>query len=154
MEISKPNDIFVATLNNPEATSYDLMSLNINPENTSLYSKDEYKQTKLIQDKFKDADGVFDDLAFDEAFNKAQSHYKDLTDDVFLKSLDEVQYSPFDISRPKDAKTFKIDVEYSKEYNPFKETYSRTGINSISSNTLSMRELAQQEKVFDPITST
>lgn len=154
MELSKPNDIFVATLNNPEATSYDLMSLNINPENTSLYSKDEYKQTKLIQDKFKDANGVFDDLAFDEAFNKAQSHYKDLTDDAFLKSLDEVQYSPFDISRPKDAKTFKIDVEYSKEYNPFKETYSRTGINSISSNTLSMRELAQQEKVFDPITNS
>ena len=80
--------------------------------------------------------------------------YYPCKNDVFLKSLDEVQYSPFDISRPKDAKTFKIDVEYSKEYNPFKETYSRTGINSISSNTLSMRELAQQEKVFDPSTNT
>ena len=30
MEIKKPNDILVATLNNPQATTYDLMTLNLN----------------------------------------------------------------------------------------------------------------------------
>ena len=68
MEITKPNDIFVASLNNPSATTYDLMTLNITPDNTSLYSKDDYKQSKLVQDTFKTPDGKFDDLGFDEAF--------------------------------------------------------------------------------------
>ena len=40
MKIDKPYDLFVATINNPNATTYDLMSNNMNPENTSLYSKE------------------------------------------------------------------------------------------------------------------
>ena len=84
MEISKPNDIFVATLNNPEATSYDLMSLNINPENTSLYSKDEYKQNEKIIQAFTSPDGKFDDNAFNTFYNKALSSYNTFKFCIFL----------------------------------------------------------------------
>ena len=44
MEINKPFDMLVSTINNPQATTYDLMS-EINPENASLFSKEEYKQS-------------------------------------------------------------------------------------------------------------
>lgn len=152
MEIKKANDMLVATINNPNATTYDLMSLQLTPDNTGLLTKDEYKESKYIQDRFTTSDGVFDDISFDNAFLAAAYHYKEMTDDEYIKSLSEIKYSPFDITRPASAKTFNVSVEFSKDYNPFKQTYSRTGINSVDENKFSLRELAQQSKVFDPET--
>ena len=149
MELKKPNDMFVATVMNPQATTYDLMSINLNPENTSLYSKDDYKKSKFVQDKFKKEDGSFDDLAFNDYYKLAQVHYELMSNEMYLSSLDEVQYSPFDITRPKDAKTSRIEVQFAKDYNPFKQLYGRTGIYSVDDSNLSLRELAQRNKVFD-----
>ena len=36
-----------------------------------------------------------------------------------------------------------------KDVNPFKQLYSRTGVNTVDTNNLSLRELAQQSKIFD-----
>lgn len=149
MEINKPNDILVATLNNPQATTYDLMTLDLNPENTSLYSKDEYKNSEFVQQKFTGEDGKFDNIAFDNFYNMAAYHYYEMSNEEYLKGLDEVQFSPFDVTRPMGGKTFKVDVEYAKEYNPFKELYGRTSLDSVDASPLSLRELAQQGKIFD-----
>lgn len=154
MEITKPNDILVATLNSPSATAYDLMANNILGENTSLKSRDEYKSTDYIQKAFKKEDGKFDDIAFNSAYDLAQSKYAQLTNDQYIKNLDKLVYSPFDITRPKDAKTFNVGTIYSKEINPFKELKGWTGVNSINENPLSLRELAQKSKVYDPETNT
>ena len=154
MEITKPNDIFVATIGNPTATTYDLMTLNVTPENSSFFTKEQYKESKFVQDTFKDKDGKFDDIAFNNAFNLAAAHYVEMSDDEYLKNLTTVQYSPFDVTRPKDAKTFKVEVAFEKDYNPFKQLYSRTGINSVNDNNLSLREIAQQGKVYDPDTDS
>ena len=121
MEIKKPNDILVATVNNPELTPYDLLSNNINGENTSLLSKEEYKGSKYVQDAFKKEDGKFDDIAFDQVYKLAQNNFYQMTNDEYLKGLDEIEYSPFDITRPKFAKTIKVGATLEKEYNPFKE---------------------------------
>jgi hypothetical protein len=154
MEITKPNDIFVASLNNPNATTYDLMSSNLTPDNTSFFSKDDYKQSKFVQDKFIGQDGKFDEIAFNNAYNIAGAHYQQMSDSEYLKGLNQISYSPFDVTRPKDAKTFKVSVEFDKDFNPFQQTYSRTGINSVNESNLSLREIAQQNKVFDPDTNT
>jgi len=121
MEITKPNDILVATLNNPNATDYDLIANNIVGDNTSLYSKDEYKKTKYVQNAFKTENGKFDDVAFNNAYNLAKERYLQVTNDQYIKGLDDMKYSPFDITRPKNAKTFSVGTIYSKEVNPFKE---------------------------------
>jgi hypothetical protein len=115
MEIKKPNDIFVAAFNNPNATTYDLMSTGINPDNTSLYSKDEYKETKFVKDRFKKDNGDFDEQAFDNFYKLAQYHYQQMGDDIYIDQLEEIQYSPFDVTRPSGSKTYKVDIEYSKE---------------------------------------
>ena len=154
MEIVRPNDILVASINNPEATTYDLMSMGLSPDNTSLFSKDEYKQSKFVQDKFKDKEGKFDEIAFNNVYNKIANSYYEMASDDYLENLDKIQYSPFDITRPRNAETFSVNVEFSKDYNPFKQLYSRTGVNSIDESNLSMRELAQQSKVYDPETNT
>lgn len=152
MEITKPNDILVATLNNPEATSYDLLSNNINGENTSLKPRNEYKESPYVQDFFKKEDGSFDEVSFNKMYDLAQGKYAQLTNDEYIKSLDEMVYSPFDITRPKEAKTFNVGTIYSKDFNPFKELRGWTGVNSVDQNPLSIREIAQQSKVYDPET--
>jgi len=154
MEILKPNDILIATLNKPEATPYDLLSSNINGSNTSLFSKDEYKQSEYIKNTFTGSDGKFDDLAFDKAYKLAQNNYYQLTNNEYLKELDQIEYSPFDITRPKFAKTINVSATLEKEYNPFEEKKGWTGINSTDASNLSLRELAQQGKIFDPINKT
>ena len=154
MEIKKPNDIFVATINSPNATTYDLMSNGFNGENTSLFDKDEYKKTSFVQKTFTDASGKFDEAAFNSAYDIAQQNYYNLTNEQYLKDLDTIKYSPFDITRPKNAKTFEASATIEKEYNPFKLLYGWTGIGSINNNSFSLRELAQQNKVFDPETNT
>lgn len=154
MEIKKPNDILVATINNPELTPYDLLSNNITGENTSLLSKDAYKQSKYIQDTFKQDNGKFDDAAFNEVYKMAQNKFYNLTNEQYLKELDEVKYSPFDVTRPKFAKTFSVSAKMEKEYNPFEVRKGWTGIGSEDSSPLSLREIAQKNKIFDPATKS
>jgi len=149
MEIVKPNDILVASINNPEATTYDLMKLDLNSNNTSLFAKEDYMNSDFIKEAFKTSNGEFDEQAFNESYNRAAFHYKSMGDEQYLEDLNTLQYSPFDTSRPMDAKTFKVEVEYSKDYNPFQQTYSRSGINSIDENDLSIRELAQKTNIMD-----
>jgi hypothetical protein len=149
MEIKKPNDILVASLNNPDATTYDLMKLDINPENTSLFSPEEYKESDYIQNAFKTEDGKFNEEAFNEYYNKAAFQYKQMGDEQYLEDLNTLQYSPFDTSRPIDGKIFKVDVEFSKDYNPYQQLYSRVAINSIEDSNLSLRELAQRTNIKD-----
>ena len=150
MELKKPNDIIVATFNNPHATTYDLMSsLSLNPENTSLFKKEEYKESSFIKKNFIDDKGNFDDIAFDQFYDTAQKHYQLMTNEEYLKALDTVWYSPFDVTRPKDAKTFNVSVDYSKDYNPFQQTYGRTSLFSVDESPFSLRELAQKGKIYD-----
>ena len=151
-EITKPNDMLVAKINNPMSSTYDFLSAKLTPQNTSLLSPDEYKQTQFVKDAFRTEDGQFDDIAFNEAYKSAAYNYQEMADDQYLANLDEMDYSPFDVTRPKFAKTYNVSVEYDKDFNPYKRLYSRSGINSIDDNPLSVREIAQLGKVYDPKT--
>lgn len=154
MEIKKPNDILIATLNNPGATAYDLLSNNITGENTSLLSKDDYKKSNYIQDNFKDENGKFDEIRFNQAYDLAQYNYYNLTNQEYLEGLDKVEYSPFDITRPKLAKTFSVSSTIKKELNPFDIRKGWAGIDTVIESPLSQREQAQRSKVLDPETNT
>jgi hypothetical protein len=149
MKISKPKDMLVAVMDNPGATTEDFTVSDFNPENTSLYSKDDYKASKYIQDKFKDKNGNFDDLTFDKYYELAEAHFNQMSNVDYINSLDEIDYSPFDVTKPDDGKVFNVSIEFDKDYNPFKQSYSRTGINSIDDSDLSLREIAQQNEIFD-----
>lgn len=154
MEITKPNDILVTTLKNPGVTPYDLLSKDINGDNTSFLSKEEYKSTNYVQDFFKGQDGKFDNIAFDKAYQVAQNNYYNLTSGEYLKDIDKIAYSPFDITRPKMAKTMSVSATLEKDYNPFETKKGWTGVGSEDASDLSLREIAQKSKVWDPSTKT
>lgn len=150
----KPNDMLLATLANPNAKVYDFLNNDVNPLNTQLLDKDYYKSKAVIKDQFTTADGKFDELAFNNFYNLALSNFNQIANEEAIKELDKVEYDPFNVMRPKDAKVYNVDVKFGTDYNPFKQLYSRSAINSITESPFSLREIAQQGQIYDIDTNT
>lgn len=148
-EIKKPNDIFVATLLNPNVSNLDLIQADINPENTGFLSMDDYKESKFVQESFT-KDGKFDNIAFEQAYIMAAKKYEDFTDEDFYKNLEkEVEYNDLDIFRPMGSKTLDLSPELTVINDPFKSKRGLSSMRSVTSSDLSIRELAQQSKIWD-----
>ena len=154
-EIKYKNDIFVATLSNPNADILELLQSDINSGNTGLLTPDEYKNSKLIKDTFTDDKGIFNQIAFDNAYLLAANKYKDLTDDdVYKKVEKELEYSPDSRFKPIDAKTFEVNPNLSVIKNPTEQLSGITSLFGKTPVTKSIRELAQNNKIFDVKTNT
>ena len=148
-EIKKPNDIFVATILNPNVSNLDLVQSDINPENTGFLSMDEYKQSKFVQEAFT-KDGKFDNSSFEKAYVTAAKKYENFTDEDFYKNLEkEVEYNALDIFRPLGSKTVDLSPELIIISDPFKSKKGLSSLRSTTSSNLSVRELAQQSKIWD-----
>lgn len=147
MDIKKPNDIFVAVLEKPDVNTFDLAKSNFIPDNTQLLSEDEYKQSDNVKKMFTDETGTFNENMFKQAYSKAALLYNDLDNDTILANA--LEWDPYDFTAPKDSKKVDVAPTILKDVNPFKNTYSRTGINSVDVSDLSFRELAQEAKIFD-----
>jgi hypothetical protein len=147
MEIKKPNDIFTAVLMKPDVNEFDLTKSNVVPENTQLLAPDDYKKLPKVQEIFTAQNGKFDDVKFNSAYAKAAELYTDMSSTKTLYKA--LEYDPMDFTAPTGSKKIDVRPTITKDINPFKELYSRTGINSIDENDLSLRELAQQGKVWD-----
>ena len=148
-EIKKPNDIFVATLLNPNVSNLDLIQADINPENTGFLSMDDYKKSKFVQESFT-KDGKFDNIAFEQAYIMAAKKYEDFTDEDFYKNLEkEVEYNDLDIFRPMGSKTLDLSPELTVINDPFKSKRGLSSMRSVTSSDLSIRELAQQSKIWE-----
>lgn len=154
MDQKKQNDIFVATLNNPAATPSDFKNNKLDVENTGLLTRDQYKASNYVKDFFTGSDGKFDDQSFEMFYKQAANSFAALSNEKYMKDLEEVEYSPFNIMRPKEGKTYSVDVSFKKDFNPFKTEYGKTSLYSRDENSLSIRELAQRSKVYDPETNT
>ena len=147
MEITKPNDIFVTSVVTPDVNAYDLLKSNIQPENTSFFDKETYKNSDFVKKAFTDNNGKFDDLKFNEAYTKASKLFTELSNDKFLKN--NLEWDAYDFMRPLDSKTKKESVEIEKDVNPYGNLYGRTSLHSVDPGKFSMRELAQQSQIFD-----
>ena len=148
----KQNDMLLATLANPSAKPYDFISNNVNSLNTQLLDRDFYKNKQVIKDQFTTPEGKFDEVGFDTAYKIALHNFNQISNEEALKSLDNVEFDPFDVTRPIGSKVYNVDVKFSNDYNPFKQLYSRSSINSIDESPFSLREIAQQGKIYDPNT--
>jgi hypothetical protein len=97
------NDMFLATVSNPQATTYDFLNNNVNPSNTQLLDIEEYKLNDNIKSQFTTADGAFDEESFNKAYKMAMFNFNQISSEEAIKDLDSVKYNPFDTSRPKEA---------------------------------------------------
>lgn len=151
-EITKPNDMFAAILQTPDVSVFDLAKSDITLNNTQLLSKDFYKSTDIVKSSFTDDKGNFNDLAFNNAYNQAALKYSELGNDQQLAKA--LEWDPYDFTAPLEGKHFDVRPVISKDINPFKDEYSRVGLNSTSPGELSIKELAQKSNIFDSETNT
>ena len=147
MEITKPNDIFVTSTLAPDVNVLDLIQSNILPNNTSFLDKETYKNTDFAKKAFIGEDGNFDELKFNESYNKAANLFAELSDDNFLK--DKIEWDQYDVMRDPKSNTKQQALLISKDINPYKNLYGRSSLTSITPGELSLRELAQKSKIFD-----
>ena len=118
-KITKPNDIFVATLQAPDATTLDLIQNNINASNTSLLTPEEYKKTPMVKKAFTDKNGVFNEEVFNNAYYQAYEKYASLSDEkVYEDVIKDLEYSSTDRFKPISAKVKDNSVVYTKLRNP------------------------------------
>ena len=153
-EIKQPNDILVATLMSPEASSLDLLKNDINIDNTALLSPDEYKATPFIKKHFTDDKGVFNEEAFNKVYNMAAQKYWELDDAKLKNNLEEyLEYSNTSRFRPTSAQ--KRDLSYKPfqdKNNPLQQAISLTYFNEKSAPVFTPEEAAQQGGIWDPET--
>lgn len=150
-EVQKPNDILIATLSAPASTTKDLLQNNINADNTSLLSRDEYKNTPFVKKAFT-KDGVFDENAFNNAYTLAEQKYWSLDDDELFDNLaNTLEFSPTSVYKPLNAKERDVNYEPTKiKNNPLKQTSSLVGFNELSAPTKTPEEVAQGHAIWDP----
>ena len=152
--VTQPNDILVATLKNPEISTTDLLRNNINSDNTSFLSYDEYKETPFVQKNFT-KDGVFDETAFRNYYSLAEYKYFQLSNKKAVDNWSkELEYGATSIYKPLDAKTWSTQFELKTLNNPLGESYSVEGINQKGEAKYTEEEAAQRNRIYDPTTNT
>lgn len=149
-EIMKPNDILVSTLVNGQTTIPELISNNITAENTQLMGPEFYKNTKAIQKQFSDDKGNFNESAFLQVYEKAAQQYSELLDVQTYQNLEKyIEYNQNDIFAPLTSKKSNISYEIQPEKNPSHRSHGVSSLFEYGQATQSMRELAQQSKIWD-----
>ena len=66
-DIKKPNDWFVAQLENPSFTMDNFRDVGLTADNTGLLDKNTYRNSKFVQEMFKDENGKFNEVAFNQS---------------------------------------------------------------------------------------
>ena len=149
-EISKPNDILVSTILNPNASVRDLIANGINETNTGIYDKDVYKNSDFIKNAFTTKDGVFDDDTFNKVYDLAMEQYNQLAAVQTYNDLSDFnEYNPNDLYAPVNSKKYTPSYNIEKVKNPFRTSKGVTSLFGEGESTKSNRELAQMHKVWD-----
>lgn len=150
----KQNDWIVATVNNPTYDSQDFQYISgLTLDNTQLLPKESYLKSSFIRenDAFKDKDGNFDEQLFDNVYREAVQKFQEFSTE---NEINDYQYSMWDVLRPEDGKIKDLNFNLSKEKNPQHISIGVAGINEVAASDKSMRELAQNSKIYDPATGT
>lgn len=149
---NKKNDFLATLVKNPDLTLTDLKTAGITPDNTALLSKEEYKGIAGVQEAFKGDDGKFDEKKFNTFYDNARILYSNYANDEFLENLpSKLTYSEDEWYAPKDAIYRQSSPVIVKNQRPIDYDQGIKYLTEITTGTndLSIREQAQNEKVFD-----
>lgn len=143
----KENDLMMNVVANPSFTLEDFATIGFNIDNTSIQDKSVYKNNPLIQKKFTDDDGKFNEKSFNDYYNTALINYNKMAEDAYNNDI-EVSFHRDNIWAPKEDRRTGPDFKQSIVANPDRITSSMIRLGEIGNRTKSRDELAQAEKVL------
>ena len=145
--VKKPNDWFIAQIDNPSFTTGNFRDVGLTADNTGLLDRNTYKNSKYVQDKFKDDEGKFDEVSFNKVYDAAAQTYQKFANDEFEESImDDADWDPYSQLRPEDGKVRDINFNVTKVLNPDR---LKTQIGRTDNREWTASELAQTQKVYD-----
>lgn len=152
---NKKNDWFATLLFQPNMTLQDFANNDITPDNTSINTREYYKNIPQVIEAFKNEKGQFDETKFDTFYQSALSVYNDYANSKFEnKLLETFEYDPFDYFAPAGSKIKDNLPSLEVTANPERRSAGLENIFGRGNSTMSVREVAQQNKVFNWDTQT
>lgn len=155
--MKKANDWLSVLVQSPGVNLGDLYDSGITPENTSLRSREDYVNTKTVQDKFTSTEtGRFDEKSFNKFYDAVVENYNlfQKTQPVNLFSVPEDTWVASSYSKGREKNTVKLSTLTSAD--PFLKLKTNQGsifgassFGKWSKPLYSEAELAQQQKVVD-----
>lgn len=151
---NKQNDWVLEILQNPEFTQDDFANVGVTPQNTSIYDKDRYINSKTIQalPQFQ-TQGAFDVAKFTNFYNSAKQSYQEMGEEDYAKT--EQPKAIFNYNNlwvPKEERGKDVDFSVVKIDNPNRQRMGMEGFGFISAPTMTPQEIAQNEQVYNPKT--
>lgn len=147
----KENDWIIASLNNPEYSPGDLRTLGLNLDNTQILAKEDYLKSDYIKNNkaFQNEEGAFDEKKFDDFYKQSLQKFQ-----TFSEIDTPLQYDMFDYRRYRTDKANVKDpkLRMFQISNPQEFTIGDGWINEINESSLSDRERAQKNEVYDHAT--
>ena len=145
--MAKQNDWFATLLYQPEMTIEDLFTAGITPENTGLQDRDYYKNLPVVKEAFTENE-KFDEKKFNSFYDSALLLYNDYANKQSLNTLvKNYDYDPFDWRYEKKDTDVTPKLIFDK--NPMMISTNIKAMNVITPQELSIREIAQTNRVYD-----
>ena len=147
----KENDMILNLMANEDFTVSDFQAVGLNAGNTSLRSEDEYKRSDKIKnhEKFQ-TDGKFDESKFHDYYIAAAQFYNQLSTTDYDKTvMDMAQYNMDNIWVDSHKRTKDMTPKLSTAVNENLVTSSLDAVGKKGQRTLSQREIAQTQKVYN-----
>lgn len=150
MNNEQQNDWLATILYNPDKDFANFKAAGLDASNTTLGSRDSYLDIPAVQEQFKDSEGNFDKKAFDQFYDSANRTYNTFVqDDLEDKFLHKLVTSPLDIFSDSESATRTPLFVVQKVSNPTLKSQGLNGLFGEGIGTLSMRQAAQTQRVFD-----
>lgn len=149
-DIKKPNDWFVAQLENPSFTMDNFRDVGLTADNTGLLDKNTYRNSKFVQEMFKDENGKFNEVAFNQKYDSAAFTYQKFANDQFEDTImEDVDWDPYSQLKPNDAEDKPINFNVRRVLNPDRLKTGVSQIGRTNNREWTASELAQTQKVFN-----
>lgn len=152
---NKQNDWVLTSLANPDFNFTDFSAVGITADNTSLYDRQKYLNSNLIQNtpEFQ-TEGHFDEAKFNTFYDKALKDYNALSEHTDQQNVSQAMFSYNNIWVDKEKRKKQVDFNVVQINNPDRRNFGIERIGYISDPTMTPEEIAQNEKVWDSATNS
>lgn len=156
--MAKENDLLLNQLQNPMFNAYDFKQVGLDVNNTSLEDKEVYKNLDFVKSNpLLQSDGAFDEAKFDVLYSTALNTYNQMAQNKVGEDIgshaaffrDNI-YAPVE----KRAGIGSVNYEINRVSNPLRRQTSISRIDAITDSPLSVREIAQTQRVWDSKTNS
>lgn len=153
MDKELKNDWLIANMKSPKSTIGDFIQMGLSNDNTELLSKESYLNNDQIKSTFTNNTGDFDEEGFSNFYEENVATFnqfsKGLADTTILS---KDYFSDGNTYVDLDKRRLTKNVTFSKVKNPFETVKGVEGLRHNTASELSIRELGQKNKVFNPET--